>query len=119
MSKIFRKAAHEMKPLAAGLGSCIASDRIPVDGMKVGYMYRELANDHVDSGWRFFAGDETVEYSANPDHFSIYDVNTIANYDPAITAVLETPPPCAFERDSSADLWKSVSPPDDEDGTTS
>jgi len=111
MEKVFRKAAHEIKPLATGLGSCFASDRITVDGMTVGYMYRESPDGDIDSGWRFLAGDESDEYSADPSHFAIYDVNTIANYDPTIIALLENPPPCAFERDASSEQLVSVPPP--------
>jgi hypothetical protein len=108
--KNFRIPAHEIKPLATGLGSCIASDRITVDGMKVGYMYRESPDNNIDSGWRFFAGDESEDYTADADHFEIYDVNTIANYDPAITPMLETPVPCAFERNGASHHFISVPP---------
>ena len=46
---------------------CIATDRITVDGMPVGYMYREKPKEgawfeEYDSGWRFTAGDESDEY---------------------------------------------------------
>ena len=114
MPKQFRIPAHDIKPVATGLGSCIASDRITVDGMKVGYLYREPPDNSIDSGWRFFAGDESDEYSADADNFALYDVNTIANYDPAIVAVVETPAPCAFERDRSLDRFVAVPPPDAE-----
>jgi hypothetical protein len=114
VAKTFRIPAEEIKPLAAGFGSCLASDRITVDGMRVGYMYREYADDDADSGWRFFAGDESEEYSADPEHFAIYDVNTIANYDPTIIVWLETSPPCAFERDASSGHLIGVQPPDGE-----
>jgi len=110
MPKHFRLAAHDIKRIAVGLGSCIASDRITVDGMKVGYLYREAPDNEIDSGWRFFAGDESEEYSADADHFAVYDVNTIANYDPAITVLLETPAPCAFDRDGT-DHFVPVPPP--------
>ena len=54
---------------------CIASNRITVDGMKVGYMYRELTDSSFpDSGWRFFAGDEDDEYTNNPDNFHIFNL---------------------------------------------
>lgn len=112
--KTFRIPAHDIKPLATGLGSCIASDRITVDGMKIGYMYRESADSGIDSGWRFFAGDESEEYAADPDHFAVYDVNTIANYDPAIVALLGNRHPCAFERDARSDHFISAPPPNDE-----
>ncbi len=41
---------------------CIATDRITVDGLPVGYMYREKPEEGnpfegYDSGWRFTAGD--------------------------------------------------------------
>ncbi len=72
------------------MGYCIATDRITVDGEKVGYMYREQPDDSSDSGWRFFAGDESQDYINNPDNISIYDVNTIANYDPSIIKYLDS-----------------------------
>jgi hypothetical protein len=102
--KGFRILAPEIKPIATGLGSCIASDRITRDGMKVGYMHREATGRGIDSGWRFFAGDESEGYATDPNHFAIYDVNTIANYDPMIVTLLDSPPPCAFERDVSGRL---------------
>lgn len=45
------------------MGSCMASDRILVDGARVGYMIREQPTDSVSSGWTFMAGDETQEYA--------------------------------------------------------
>jgi hypothetical protein len=61
-------------------------------------MYREEPDNKSDSGWRFFAGDETDDYTEDPDHIGIYDVNTIANYDPAITPHLDAPAGSAFGR---------------------
>ena len=37
-------------------------------------------------------------------HHGIYDVNTIANYCPDIIELLDTPAPCAFERNASGKL---------------
>jgi hypothetical protein len=62
---------------------------ITVDGMPVRYMYREKPDNDLDSGWRFFAGSETDEYVEIPENCGIYDVNTIANYDPDIIPHLE------------------------------
>ena len=70
---------------------CIASDRITVDGMKVGYMYREEPDNEFDSGWRFFAGDEDEQYTNNPNNFEIYGLNTICNYDQNIIPYLTKP----------------------------
>lgn len=98
MSKHYRLAADQLRPVAVGYGSCYATDRITVDGAKVGYCYREAPDNDVDSGWRFFAGDETPEYMDDADRIAIYDINTIANCDPEITALIEAPVGSAFER---------------------
>ena len=92
-----------MKRLVEAMGSCIASDRITVDGAPVGYMYREEPDNALDSGWRFFAGDESDEYCGDTTNFEIYDVNTIANYDPSIVSYLESPLGSAFERPREGD----------------
>lgn len=81
---------------------CLATDRILVDGMKVGYMYREEPDaDKVDydSGWRFLAGDEDEEYIGNPENSGVYSLNTVANYDPDIISLLRSAYNTAFIRD--------------------
>jgi hypothetical protein len=83
--------------VAPGRGSCFATDRITVDGCRVGYCYREAPRNPVDSGWRFFSGDETRDYIDQPGSFDLYDVNTIANYDPGIVAILDAPIGSAFD----------------------
>jgi len=114
MHKQFRLTADQIKPIAVGLGSCIASDRITVDGLPVGYMYREASDGGVDSGWRFFAGDETQAYTDDPSHFAIYDVNTIANYDATIIPLLSAPEGSAYGR-GDAGQWLKEDPPIDPD----
>lgn len=99
--KRFFLPASEIQPLAEGFGSCIASDRITVDGKAVGYMYREEPHSAIDSGWRFFAGDESQAYADQAENFAMYDVNTIANYDRAIIEFLNAPIGCAYGRASN------------------
>jgi len=65
------------------------TDRITVDGHRVGYMYRTKAHNKLDSGWAFLAGDESDAYLNNSCNHAIYDVNTIANYDPEIIHLLD------------------------------
>jgi hypothetical protein len=96
--KQFKIAAGDMKPLAPGRGGCFATDMITVEGRKVGYMYREEPDFPEDSGWRFFSGTESQEYLDDVSHTAIYDVNTIANYDPAIIPLLDSAVGSAFER---------------------
>jgi len=52
----------QFRDLASGYGACFASDRILVDGCKVGYMYRENPDFPEDGGWRFLSGDESGDY---------------------------------------------------------
>lgn len=78
---------------------CLASNRITVDGLKVGYMYREDGDSSFpDSGWRFFAGDETEDYTNDPNNFHIFDLNTICNYDSDIIPFLDAKEGSAFVR---------------------
>jgi hypothetical protein len=48
MSKNFRLKATDIKPVAEGYGGCVATDRITIDGERVGHMYREAPVDPVD-----------------------------------------------------------------------
>ena len=96
--KQFKIPAADIKLLVAGLGGCFATDAITVEGHKVGYMYRENPDFPEDSGWRFFSGAESPEYLEDPANTTIYDVNTIANYDPAIIPLLDSPSGSAFAR---------------------
>ncbi len=84
-----------------GADGCIATNRITVEGYKVGYCYREKPDGDWDSGWRFTAGDESEEYMDDPNNAGIYKLNTICNDDPDIIPLLNTPTPCAFERDEN------------------
>ncbi|CUO42171.1 immunity protein Imm33 domain-containing protein [Enterocloster clostridioformis] len=96
--------AEDVKPLLSdwkGADGCIATNRITVEGYKVGYCYREKPDGDWDSGWRFTAGDESEEYMDDPNNAGIYKLNTICNDDPDIIPLLNTPTPCAFERDEN------------------
>ena len=100
----FHVKAADMKNLLPnweGATGCIATNRITVEGCKVGYCYREKPDGDWDSGWRFTAGDESEEYMDDPNNAGIYKLNTICNDDPDIIALLHTPAPCAFERDEN------------------
>ncbi len=113
-SKSFKLRADEIRPLAPGRGGCFATDHITVEGHRVGYFYREPSDEGWDSGWRFFSGLESDEYANDPAHIAIYDVNTIANYDPEIIPLLDAPPGSAFARDGSGRfVEEAFSPPED------
>ena len=108
----------DLLPDWSGADGCIATNRITVEGRKVGYCYREKPDGGWDSGWRFTAGDESDEYMDDPNNAGIYKLNTICNDDPDIIPLLNTPAPCAFERDENSVFqqikdWKSD---EDEEG---
>ena len=96
--------AEDMKNLLPdweGADGCIATNRITMEGYKVGYCYRENPDGGWDSGWRFTAGDESEAYMDDPNNAGIYKLNTICNDDPDIIPLLNTSAPCAFERDEN------------------
>ena len=70
---------------------CIVSDKITKEGYKVGFMYREKPDEgKSDSGWRFFAGNETEEYVNDSRNYHIFALNTISNYDSDIIPYLNS-----------------------------
>lgn len=89
-----------------GADGCLATDRIAVDGMPVGYMYREEPADNYqgyDSGWRFFAGDEDDSYDMVKNS-SVYKLNTICNFSPDIIPLLHAPYGTAYLRTKDGEL---------------
>jgi hypothetical protein len=105
--KSFHLRPDQIKQVAVGYGGCFASDQITVDGLKVGYMYREEPIGDEDSGWRFLSGKESQGYLDDPTHTEIYEVNTIANYDPEIIPFLGEPVGAAFARDIGGKLVRA------------
>ena len=101
MKKKFKLNPKEFKDIAVGFGSCYATDMITVEGHKVGFAYRDKKRHKTDSGWVFMSGNETQEYADNPDNMAIYDINTIANYDPDIVTIIESPIGSQFTKGDS------------------
>ena len=99
---------EEIKDLIPPMGYCLASDKITVEGMKVGFMYREAPEDKDDSGWRFLSGTETEEYMDNESNTMIFDVNVVANYDPAIIPYLKSKTGTELERVEGSDEFKEL-----------
>lgn len=107
----------DLLPDWEGPTGCICTDRILVDGCKVGYMYREAPDadsDMPDSGWRFTAGDESDDYMDNAGNSGIYAVNTIANYDPEIIPFLSAPYGTAYARDENGRFREEAFVPPEE-----
>lgn len=98
---------EDIKDLVNPMGYCIASDRITVDGAKVGFMYREEKEDEDDSGWRFLAGDESDEYLEDTHHFMMFDINYVANLDSAIVPYLKRKIGTELERVEGSDEFQN------------
>jgi len=94
----YKISPEQIKDLIKPMGFCMVSNKITVDGEKVGFMYREKPDDKNDSGWRFLSGTETQDYVDDPQTSKIMDVNTIANYDEAIIPFLKLPYGTELER---------------------
>ncbi len=94
----FKIPTEDIKDLIQPMGFCLVSNKITVDGMKVGFMYREKMFEKEDSGWRFLSGTETEDYLEDPTMGKILDVNTVANYDAAIIPYLKMPVGTELER---------------------
>ena len=106
--KKFALRADQIRPLAPNRGGCIATDQVMVEGRKVGYLYREPPTNDQDTGWCLMSGGESQEYMDDADNHGIYDVNTVANYDPEIIPLLDAPIGSAFERDRSTGLFVAI-----------
>ena len=80
----------DLLPDWKGADGCIATNRITVEGCKVGYCYREEPDGGWDSGWRFTAGDESDEYMDDPNNAGIYTAGTAAGALPPVTRARRT-----------------------------
>lgn len=96
--KDYKIKKEDIKKLIDINESAIISDRITVDGELIGYMYRESPSNSTDSGWRFLKGDESEEYTNNPDNFSIVSLNTACNYSTDIIPYLDSDIGISYER---------------------
>src|SRR5919106_3080747 len=63
--KTFR-LPEQIARVVPNMGSCLASDRVTVEGLRVGSMVREPSDRADDSGWVFLAGDESQAYLDDP-----------------------------------------------------
>lgn len=99
-SKEYKLNNKDIKELLNWIGpdGCLATDRITVNGCRVGYMYREKPDNDIDSGWRFFEGTEDEEYTNN---IGIYRLNTICNYDKDIIPFLNAKYGTAYIREEN------------------
>jgi hypothetical protein len=101
----FKLKPEEIEKMIPEMGSCIASDKITIQGLPVGFMYREEPQDENDTGWRFIAGTESQEFIDDPLNSMVFEVNVIANYDPAIIPYIHLPVGSELERMEETDQF--------------
>ncbi|MFC2138778.1 DUF2185 domain-containing protein [Bacteroidota bacterium] len=107
-SNKYKINSEDIKDLINPMGYGLISDRITVDGERVGYMYRDRPEEKEDSGWRFIAGDETQDYIDDEKNSMMFDLNTIANYDQAIIPYLVLPVGSELERVPGKDEFQKL-----------
>jgi hypothetical protein len=108
--KFFR--AGPLRRLVDDPRACIASDRILVDGCRVGYMVREEPTMPEESGWQFFSDDESEDYLDTAANFGVYGLNSVANVDPDVVPFLWAPTGAEFRRTDGGPLRRvSAEPP--------
>lgn len=103
---LFRLNQDEIQQFVPDMGYCYATNKITMEGLKIGYMYKEMSDDANDSGWRFFSGVETQDYIDDANNIQIFDVNTIANYDNAIIPYLTAPVGAEYIRIDETDNFQ-------------
>jgi hypothetical protein len=108
MKKEFKLKEQDIRPLITPMGGCVATDKITVHGELVDYMVREKPLNDIDSGWQFFSGTETQAYLDDARNSMVFDVNTIANYDPAIIPYLQLPVGSQLERVRGTDRFNII-----------
>jgi hypothetical protein len=108
VTKKFKIDGQNIKQLIKPIGGCMATDKITVDGELVDFMYRDSPDFENDSGWRFLSGTESQDYADNADNWSIYDLNTIANYHSAIISHLDLPTGTELERIKGTSNFRQV-----------
>ncbi len=108
MHKNFKIKAEDIKSLIQPMGSCLTSDKITVEGLPIGYMYRESPEEENDSGWRFLSGTESQEYIDDPYNSMVFEVNTVANYDSSIIPYLKSRIGTELERIENSDEFTEL-----------
>ncbi|WP_316845817.1 DUF2185 domain-containing protein [Pedobacter psychrodurus] len=103
--KIFKRSASQIKDLIPHRGGCMATDKITIDGLPVKFMYRQELDYEHDTGWIFLSSTETQGYLDDHTNTMIYEVNTIADYDPAIIPYLNLPVGTDLERVDGTDRF--------------
>ena len=75
--------------LSNALSYAIVSKQVSQENEAIGFLYREDPAFEHDSGWRFFSGDESDDYTDNPDNFTVCGIGEITASNPDILPLLQ------------------------------
>lgn len=112
--KKFGIKQEDLKQVVNDNRGCVVTDKITVEGLKIGFMYREKPDEDIenDSGWRFFSGTEDQDYVDDYANSEILTINTVANYDPAILPYLKAKFGSEWERVEGTDKFQEYTEED-------
>jgi hypothetical protein len=79
---------------------CFVTNRVLLDGQRVGYLYREEPDEERDSGWRLTANDESEDYMSNADNVAYVSLGAVLSKDDSFRELLDSPAGSAFVRDA-------------------
>lgn len=71
-------------------GTCLATKAIMEEGAEVGYMFREASDFEDDTGWRFFTGDESLDFIDQDDNIGMYKIADVVKQDSSIEKYLNS-----------------------------
>ena len=89
-------------------GLCLATRAIIESETKVGYMFREKPDFDEDTGWRFFTGEESLDFIDDDDNIEVYEVSQILKKDESIREYLESPVGTEWEKDQASSKFNSI-----------
>jgi len=77
-------------------------------GEMLRFAYREKPDKEDDSGWRFFTGHESDDYTNNPQNIRICVIGWLLSFDPSIDLFVREEAGAVFERRTIKEGWKQV-----------
>ena len=89
-------------------GLCFVTKKVLEDGAPVGYLYREVADNDSDSGWRFTANDESDAYMNDSANVALVSLGAVLSVDDRFIRLLDAPAGAAFAFDHNTQQFVAV-----------
>jgi hypothetical protein len=91
---------------------CLVTRKVFYDNAPINYLYREepmeidKERDYIDTGWRFFSGDESDEYMDDADNTCLISLGAVLSKDDSFIELLESEIGTSFERNENGTFEK-------------